>query len=69
MKSISATIPRTGLSTGKSQVKYEADGFTGTGCEAATKIFSEALGREVKSEHKAEYYIPEQENHLYNHGG
>lgn len=39
------------------KVTSEADGFTGTACEAATKMFTDALGGEVTSKTKKPEYF------------
>jgi hypothetical protein len=37
-------------------VKVEAQGFTGTGCQAATRAIEEALGLKKSDTMKPEYY-------------
>lgn len=58
-------IPLVGLSTGKTKVSVEAEGFNGVGCKAATEVFENAIGVSGVCELKAEYYEqpPQQEEH------
>ncbi len=40
------------------KVKIDAIGFTGTACEAATRVAEQALGGQiVEREYKPEYYV------------
>lgn len=41
------------------QVKIEAIGFTGPGCEAVTQKLRDAIGVTTQTEHKPEYYEPD----------
>ena len=51
MKTITVRINKDG-----SEVKVEADGFTGKSCTNATKDLLAKLGQEVDSHKKDEYY-------------
>lgn len=50
------TVPKKGLSTGKSQITVEAHGFTGTSCKTATAAIQAALGIQLAEEVKPEMY-------------
>lgn len=55
MKNITVTIGPNG------EVKVEANGFKGKGCDAATKAIREALGATASETKKAEYNMPDME--------
>lgn len=55
-RTVTATIPRAGLSTGAAKAKFEASGFQGEGCRTATELFTNALGVTADEELKAEFY-------------
>lgn len=58
MKTITIRIPRDGVSTGQRLVQVEADGFTGTACQDATKALIDALGSRVDEQAKSERAQP-----------
>lgn len=68
-KEIKIMVPLIGISKGKRQVTFEADGFKGSGCQAATKVFSDALGATGEEELKAEFYEAETEHERLTEGG
>jgi hypothetical protein len=39
------------------EIRVEAYGFKGEGCEAATKAIEEALGKKVRSVRKGDFFI------------
>jgi hypothetical protein len=59
MKTIKITIPRKGISEGKTHVTIEAEGYTGTSCQSATEKFKAALGALQEEEIKPEMYATE----------
>lgn len=58
-KRIEVIVPRKGISTGKSTLRFETKGFAGTTCQQATK-FMEALGVVVADEPTNELYAHEE---------
>lgn len=50
MKTVTVTISPTG------ETKVEADGFTGSSCEAMTKPIEDALGVRSSNEYKPEFH-------------
>ena len=38
------------------EIRVEAYGFKGNGCEAATKAMEEALGKKIRRVHKSDFY-------------
>ena len=58
-KTVTAVIPREGISTGDRSVKIETDGFTGESCTAASQAFEQALGTSGDQELKSEYFETE----------
>lgn len=60
------TIPRDGLSTGKTKVSVETDGVQGAGCTDLTAGLEAALGMTAADQElKAEYYqVPAQQVQL-----
>lgn len=66
---IVVTIPRSGLSEGKTAVKVEANGFQGVGCSAATRLFQQALGQVRAEEAKAEMFYTEEQVEKVHEGG
>ena len=68
-KTVTAIVPLDGISTGKRHTKFEANGFTGTGCKAATEAFQSALGGVEAEELKAEYYDTEERQEFLREGG
>lgn len=62
-KSIKMTIPLKGISQGKRKTEFEADGFVGEGCRAATELFTRALGSATDEKLKAEFYETPPEQH------
>lgn len=67
-RKITATIPRTGLSTGSTKPRIEADGFVGNSCADATRLFTAALGITADETVKAEYYETVPDIHVQTHG-
>jgi hypothetical protein len=47
----------------KGEVNVEAQGYSGSGCVAATKFVTDALGSEIESSHTPDYAKAE-ETHL-----
>ncbi len=68
-KQIKAIIPLKGISEGKRQISFEADGFVGESCRDATKIFTDALGPQTDETVKDEMYDVEQRNEFLQDGG
>ena len=62
MKTITARIPRRGMSAGDSKVEVETSGFTGSACQDASERFIQALGEPRTEELKPEFYATG-ENH------
>lgn len=49
------------IAIGKKDMRVEADGFMGVGCDEAVRAFVAKIGAELTSEtHKSEYYELEQ---------
>ena len=57
-KRIEVLIPRQGISQGKRHLSFEAKGFAGQTCQAATK-FLEVLGAVVSDEPTTDLYATE----------
>lgn len=58
-KTITAIIPKIGISQGTRQVSFETAGFVGQTCQAATK-FLEAMGRVTADNATQEMFAVEQ---------
>ena len=58
-KRIEVIVPKKGISTGKSTLRFETKGFVGTQCQQATK-FMEALGQVVADEPTQDLYATEE---------
>lgn len=69
MKKIEVFVPRSGISAGKTQVKVETTGFTGTNCQAVTEGLQKALGGSQQEELTGEYYEQEQGIERLHEGG
>lgn len=67
-KTIKMHIPLKGLSEGQRKPTFETDGFTGTSCTDATKMFEQALGGTEEQTLKEEYYQAEERNEFLNEG-
>lgn len=59
-KSISVVIPKKGLSTGTSNITYEANGYKGTACKDATGWLEKCLGPMLEETIKPEMYAVEE---------
>jgi len=68
-KKIIAKFPLHGASTGKAKPSFEAEGFTGTACQSATEIFTNALGSAEAEELKPEFYDVEERHEHLQEGG
>jgi hypothetical protein len=65
MAKITVTVPRHGISSGKSKVQFDVDGVKGQACTGLTIPFSQALGNNATQELKPEFYEQaEQHEHL-----
>jgi hypothetical protein len=63
------TVPRKGLSTNKTQSKFETRGFVGATCQQASDFLTKALGSAVADQPTAEMYDTEQNVERLSEGG
>lgn len=69
VRTIRVKIPRDGISTGKSTIKFETQGFQGNACSLATQGLIASLGGQVLTdEATAEMYEEEQQHERLNNG-
>lgn len=67
MTRIIATVPRDGLSLGKSKIKFEVDGVVGESCTNVTAAFEKALSTvSADVSLKSEYYQTEERREFLN---
>ena len=65
VKTVRISIPRKGLSLGKTHPKITSTGFSGPACKEATKQFEQALGSVIADENTAEMYdVEEHHEHI-----
>jgi hypothetical protein len=68
-KHVEITVPRKGFSQGKSKIKIEAFGYTGTSCQSVTEAFEKALGSVQEVQAKPEMFEHEQGVERIEEGG
>jgi hypothetical protein len=66
---IIATIPKSGVSTGKAKISFEVDGVRGESCALLTRAFEAAItSADTESTLKSEYYDTEERHEYLNEG-
>jgi hypothetical protein len=67
-KTITLTVPRHGLSTGKASPSYKTNGFSGTACRSASEFLDKALGSITEDVATSDLYETEEDVERLNLG-